>query len=559
MTTSPTASVPARGAGLAGVLEIARRRRVLAIVPFLLVLAAAASLAFFLPGLWTARSLIMVDRPQVPESMVKSTVVSDLEGQLISMSQEIMSRPRLAAIIQRYNLYARVRQSFGMDEAVERMRKDIKLEIQGDPERRRGREPRTMMFSVAYSTSNPRIAMDVTNQLTALYVEENVKFREKMTAGTSEFLERQLGEARAKLQQQEQRIAAYKEQHMGELPEQREANFRALERLQQQLTMAYENNRRASERRQLITQSLADIDQSVGLATAGGGVAGPDVTPQAAAAARLNLLKQELVQMQSTYNEKYPDVVALKEQIRALEARIAQDAPAASPAPAPTRPKGGRELKAAPQNPYIVNLMQQLDQATVESKASTDEIRGLNTQIAMYQRRIENTPRREQELSLITRDYETTRDLFRSLLSKREEAGIAADLEAKNKGERFRIIEGAGMPERPTGPNRLRLLMVGMVLALAAAAVAVVLAEQVDTSYRTVDEVRASVPVPVLSTIPKITTERDHRRTTRQRRWTTAAVAVGLFVVVGSSFVLAHNNDALVALLTPSDRSAAGR
>src|SRR5437016_5308263 len=173
MTTSPTASVPARGAGLAGVLET------------------AASLAFCLPGLWPARSLIMVDRPQVPESMVKSTVVSDLEGQLISMSQEIMSRPRLAAIIQRYNLYARVRQSFGMDEAVERMRKDSKLEIQDDPDRRRGREPRTMMFSVAYSTSNPRIAMDVTNQLTALYVEENVKFREKMTAGTSEFLERQ--------------------------------------------------------------------------------------------------------------------------------------------------------------------------------------------------------------------------------------------------------------------------------------------------------------------------------------------------------------------------------
>src|SRR5262245_56081049 len=558
MTTSPTAPVPARGAGLAGVLEIARRRRFLAVVPFLLVLAAAASLAFFLPGLWTARSLIMVDRPQVPESMVKSTVVSDLEGQLISMSQEIMSRPRLAAIMQRYNLYPRVRQRFGMDEAVERMRKDIKLEIQGDPERRRGREPRTMMFSVAYSTSNPRIAMDVTNQLTALYVEENVKFREKMTAGTSEFLERQLGEARAKLQQQEQRIAAYKEQHMGELPEQREANFRALERLQQQLTMAHENNRRANERRQLITQSLADIDQSVGLATAGG-VAGPDVSPQAAAAARLNLLKQELVQMQSTYNDKYPDVVALKDQIRALEAKIAQDAPAASPAPTPTRPKAGRELKAAPQNAYIVSLMQQLDQATVESKASTDEIRGLNNQIAMYQRRIEHTPRREQELSPITRDYETTRDLFRSLLTKREEAGIAADLEAKNKGERFKIIEGASLPDRPTGPNRLRLLMVGLVLALAAGAVAVVLAEQVDTSYRTVDEVRTSVPVPVLSTIPKITTERDRRRTTRQRRWAAAAVAVGLFVVVGSSFVVAHNNDALVALLTPSDRPAAGR
>src|SRR5262245_2988942 len=261
MTTSPTAPVPARGAGLAGVLEIARRRRFLAVVPFLLVLAAAASLAFFLPGLWTARSLIMVDRPQVPESMVKSTVVSDLEGQLISMSQEIMSRSRLAAIIQRYNLYPRVRQSRGMDDAVDRMRKDIKLEIQGDPERRRGREPRTVMFSVAYGTSDPRVAMDVTNQLTGLYVEKAVKFRGQVSAGTADFLDRQLGEARTKLQQQEQKSAAYKEQHIGELPEQREANFRAPERLQQQRTMAYENNRRASERRQLITQSLADIDQ----------------------------------------------------------------------------------------------------------------------------------------------------------------------------------------------------------------------------------------------------------------------------------------------------------
>src|SRR5262249_13872707 len=189
---------------------------------------------------------------------------------------------------------------------VDRMRKDIKLEIQGDPERRRTREPRTMMFAVSYGSNDPRVAMNVTNQLADLYIEENAKYREKVATGTSEFLERQLGEVRGKLQQQEQRIAAYKAQHMGELPEQPEPNFRALERLQQQLTLAYENNRRANERRQLITQSLADMDQSVGLATAGGGGVSPDVSPQAAAAARLNLLKQELVQMQSTYSDKYP-------------------------------------------------------------------------------------------------------------------------------------------------------------------------------------------------------------------------------------------------------------
>src|SRR2546428_13567038 len=109
MTTSPTASVPARGAGLAGVLEIARRRRLLAVVPFLFVLAGAASLASFLPGLWTARSLIMVDRPQVPESMGKSTVASDLEGHLISVGQDVLTRPPLAARIQHQNICPRKR------------------------------------------------------------------------------------------------------------------------------------------------------------------------------------------------------------------------------------------------------------------------------------------------------------------------------------------------------------------------------------------------------------------------------------------------------------------
>jgi uncharacterized protein involved in exopolysaccharide biosynthesis len=260
--------------------------------------------------------------------------------------------------------------------------------------------------------------------------------------------------------------------------------------------------------------------------------------------------------MQSRYSDRYPDVVALKDQIAALEQRVAAEAAATAPPSAARRP--GPELRPAPQNPYVVSLMQQLDQANVEAKATAEEIGALNRQIAVYQRRIENTPRREQELALIARDHESTRELFRSLLGKREEAAIAADLEHRQKGEHFRIIEPAGMPERPAGPNRMRLLLLGLVLAVGASVAAVVLAEQVDTSYRTVDEVRASVPVPVLSTIPRITTEQDRARQLRQRRLATAAVAAGLLVVVGSSFAVARHNDALVALLTPSDGSAAG-
>jgi hypothetical protein len=160
------------------------------------------------------------------------------------------------------------------------------------------------------------------------------------------------------------------------------------------------------------------------------------------------------------------------------------------------------------------------------------------------------TPKREQELALITRDYETTRDMFRSLLAKRGEADVAADLEQRQKGDTFRVIEPATLPDRPAGPNRIRLLLVGLALALGAAGVAVILAEQVDTSYRRADEVRAA-GVPVLSTIPRIVTEADRLGALRQRRLAVVAVTAGLMLVVGTSFVVAHNNQSLVSVLTP--------
>jgi polysaccharide chain length determinant protein (PEP-CTERM system associated) len=546
-TMQPTPPDAGRGVGLAMILDVVRRRRVLALLPFLFVLTAAASFALFLPGLWTARAVILVDRQQIPESFVKSTVTGDLESQLLTLSQEILSRPRLARIVEELDLYPRLRATRSPDEVVERMRRDIRLDFQGED--RRGRGPvKTLAFTVAYSAPDPRTAMLVANKLADLYVEENMRYREKQAVGTSEFLEVQLAEVRARLQNQEKRIAEYKEQHMGELPEQREANLRTLERLQQQLLLAHENNRRANERRQLITRALAEIDQSSGVASSAS--SGPQVSPAEALAARLALLRQEAVEAEARQGPRSPEVAHLRQQILGLEGRLAAEAPA--PAPRPAR-REGRELRVAPQNPYVMSLMQQLDQANVEAKTTAEEITAFNRAIAGYQRRIENTPRREQELALTTRDYETTRELFRSLLSKRGEAEIAADLEQRQKGERFRTIEPATMPDSPAGPNRLRLLLLGLVLALGTSALAVVLAEQVDTSYRTVDELRASLPIPALWAIPRIATERDRARRAGRRRLATAGVALGLLAVVGSSFAVAHRNDALVALLTPAD------
>jgi polysaccharide chain length determinant protein (PEP-CTERM system associated) len=546
-----------RGLGLSAVLEVVRRRRVLAILPCLFVLAAVASMAVFLPSLWTAKATVLVNRQEMPEALVRSTVNTDPEARLLTLTYETLDTPRLTKIIQDNNLYPALRRSKPAAEVVERMRKDIKIDIPEERERR-GRESRSLVFTVGYTATDPAVAARVTNTLASLFSEENRRLREQSAVGATEFFETQLKELRTRLAGQEQRITAYKEQHLGELPEQREVNVRALERLQQQLQLAHENNRRASERRQMITQSLNDLDLATAMAGSGNTGLSANFAPGETAAARLSILRNELAAMQTTYSDKYPDVIQMKEQIRLLERRVSEEEKKVAAAAASPKTAGGaapsrqtRDLRLAVQNPYVLSLMQQLDQAAVEAKASSDEIGNVNRQLAVYQRRLEMTPKREQELALITRDYESTRELFRSLLAKRGEADVAADLEQRQKGETFRVIEPATLPERPTGPNRIRLLLVGVALALGAAGVAVILAEQVDTSYRRAEEVRTTAGVPVLSTIPRIVTEADRLSTLRHRRLAAAAVAGGLLLVVGTSFVVAHDNQSLVSVLTP--------
>jgi polysaccharide chain length determinant protein (PEP-CTERM system associated) len=550
MPTPPTAyDETAKGPGLSGLLEIVRRRRVLAVLPFLFVLTAAVSLAVFLPSLWTARSLVLVNRQAIPERYVTPTVQADIEARLLTLSQEILTPERLTQIARQYGLYRNARST---DDLVDRMRKDIRIELM-DQREQRGRESRSFLFTVSYTAANPVVAARVANTLSSLYIEENGRQREQAAASTSEFLGTQLRDLREKLQVQERQITAYKEKNLGELPEQKDVNLRTLERLQQQLQLAHENNRRATERRQMLTNALGEIDTTVS-STASPSAAGPSVTPADTAAARLNLLRQELAMTQTRFSDRYPDVVQLKEQIRVLEAKVEAEKQAAAALPkAVAGPKRvGRDLRVPPENAYVASLMTQLDQATVEAKTSAEEIRGINGQIAFYTRRLENTPKHEQELAILTRDYDTSKELFKSLLTKRGEADMASELELRQKGENFRVIEPARLPERPAGPNRFRLLLVGLALAIGASGAAVVLAEQVDTSFRRVDEIRSTLPLPVLSAIPRITTEQDRVRTLRQRRWATAAVGFGLVVVAGTSFVIAHDNQGLVTLLTPS-------
>jgi polysaccharide chain length determinant protein (PEP-CTERM system associated) len=555
-TTTPSAPPDASGSlGLTYLLTVLRHRRTLAVLPLALVLAAAISLAMFLPNLWSAKAVIRVDRQRIAESLVKSAVAGDLERQLLSLSQEIMSRTRLHQIITDHRLYPNLEHR--PNAAVERMRRDITLDVIGGEERSRARDDlRLVAFSIAYRALDPAVAVTVANRLAELYVEENMHAREAQAARSSEFLDMQMAEVRQQLQEQERRVAEYKERHLGELPEQRDTNLRTLERLQQQLQFAQENQRRANERRQLLARTLSEIDQTSSRPPPA--PAEPDISLDRAGAGRLILLRRELEDTLRTRGEQHPQVASLQAQIAALETRKAPEAPAALPRQQPTTSEGNPR-RPAPDNPYVVSLMQQLSQANVETKALGEDIAALHGQIATVQRRLENTPRRERELAQLTQDHDALRELFRSLATKRSEAGMTADLEQRQKGETFRIIETAAPPEAPIGPNRLRLILFGLAVGLALSAVAVIAAEQLDSSYRSADEVRSTLAVPVLSSIPRIVTDADRNRQAWRRLYATAAVAGSLALVVATAFVMARDNEGLATMLSPKTPLAAKR
>jgi len=261
-----------------------------------------------------------------------------------------------------------------------------------------------------------------------------------------------------------------------------------------------------------------------------------------------------MTKLRSQFSEKYPDVVLLAAEVAALEREVADGKsrdtkPVETPAGKPAAPK------ATSLTPYVLRLKEALNEVEAEVKILKGEERRLRDGIATYQARVENVPRREQEFRELSRDYESTRELYQSLMKRSEEAQLAESMEQRQKGEQFRVLDPAVAKPKPAAPDRFRLLVMALVGSLGLAVGAVVLAEKVDTSFHTVDDLRAFSPVPVLVSIPRIMTPADLRRRRWHMRLATSAAFVGLVVIVGIAYFAANGNEQLVSLLGRSGGS----
>jgi polysaccharide chain length determinant protein (PEP-CTERM system associated) len=524
-----------QGGGIDAALDLWRRRRWLATFIFAIVFTAVTSVAVFLPDVYESIATILVERQQVPEAFVQATVTSGIDLRLQTITQQVLSRSRLEGLIDRFGLYADVLQRVSLEEVVETMRKDIVIEQKGK-QQNRGKDDSAVAFTISYKGRDPQQVAQVTNTIASFYIDENLKVREQQAAGTAQFLGAQLTEVKQKLEEQEKRLSHFKERYMGELPEQLSANLAVLERLNAQLRLNNEKLAKTTEQRVALGQQLAELE---GLKSPGKTrtAALPDAQPEPDVL-RLEKLQQDLASLRARYNENYPDIIWLKSVIAALEQQPA----------APNSLKKSSQITESPLNPYVQQLKKEFGILDAEIKALRIEEQNLLSSVHLYQQRVESTPRRDQELQLLLRDYDTAKSRYQSLLKRDEEAKLAESLEQRQKGEQFRLLEPALPGKKPIGPKRGKLILMGLIVALGLAGGTIILIEQLHPSFHTASALGAFTQVPVLVSLPFVITKVD----TRRRMWwfgvTALSTILSLGLIVGSSYVAIKQPAALAAL-----------
>ena len=492
-------------------IDMAIRRKWWIIIPFLIVVLGGMFYALKAPRIYQAETLILVEPPKVPSEYVRPIVSGNVEDRLQTITQQVTSRTNLEKIIRQFNLYDIPGKHLFMDDKVAIFRKMITVDVS-----HRGRRSEASAFSISFRGRDPKIVAEVTNTLASNFITQNLKIREAEAVGTSSFLANELNSVKKRLRQKEEELKKYRMKYMGGLPEQLQTNLSILERLQAQLDQYNENLRNAEDRKILLQQQIADARANASTQTA---TAGPTSSTQRD---ELQRLKDELAVLESKYTEDHPDVIRLKKTISKMEAarpRVAESAPSRSDSEPP-----GMNIDQT--------LKRQLEETDLEINRLKGEIANLNAQIKTYQKRVEDTPKREQELLALNRDYENLKELYNSLLSRKLEAEIAVSLEKKQKGEQFRILDPAKVPSRPIKPDMRKIALMTLVLSLGLGGGLAYLVEMMDTSFKDPDEVEEVLKLPVLLTLPIRYTERELKRMKLRKILAYASVSIGFVASV---------------------------
>jgi polysaccharide chain length determinant protein (PEP-CTERM system associated) len=434
-----------------------------------------------LPNMYRATTTILVDPQKIPERYVASTVTSDPNERLNMLTQQVLSGTKLQEIIEQFKLYKDLRKKRSREEVLDFVRGKIKIELKQGSERGLG------SFTLTYEDRSPEIAAEVANQLAGSFIDWNLKAREQQALGTRQFLANELDEAKQNLKQQENQLQAYRVQHLGEMPDEVTGNLQALSRLQVELQANVDHLNRLDEERILLTQIRNPETRDPSL-----------LTERDRLQLEKSRLESELWQLKRQYTESYPDVVAAAQQLAHVKAQLEAF---------PDTP-GTQNHTIDPNTQVRLGI---IDKEMQRLKQQHATIQG---QISSYQAKVDAVPLLETQLAELTRNYETSKQNYQSLLDKTFSAEMAEDLERRQEAERFTILDKARIPEKPFKPKRLPMMAAMVLFSFAISAGAAIAIELATSSMKSEADLRKLVPsrVPILATIPPIASQSDHAR-----------------------------------------------
>lgn len=513
-------------------LAIVWRRKWWVIVPFVLATAATVLVSRSLPNRYRSETLMLVVPQRVPESYVRATVTTRLEDRLRSIQQQILSRTTLEQIIRDADLYPELRKRLPMEDVVELMRADVKVEtVRGDA------------FRVTFTSESPKKAMEVAARLSSAFVAESKTDRKALATSTTEFLQSQLEDSKRRLVEAEKRKAEFQRLHAGALPSEQASNLTVLHNLELQVQALLDSINRDRDRRLFLERALADFEAEAPAPPAAAAVSAPADPAGGVAGAtpadQLEAARKTLRSLEVRLKPEHPDVVFMKRVIRDLEAKVAAEASAGSENRAakqgesPARTRTPEELAVQRR---IQETRQELANVEVQLASKGEEEKRLRGRIAALQARVSATPGLEAEYTSITRDYETLQSGYATLLGKHEDAKAAAALEDLQIGEQFKLLDPARLPESPFSPNRFLINLMGALAGLGVGLGLVGFIEYRDNTLKTEEDVLLVLSIPVLAAIPPIETSHDRARQKRRRMIGLAGSAA--LLILGSAVVV---------------------
>lgn len=512
--------------------DVVRRRHWLILVTVFLCWFFVWGIGWLIPPTYVSQAEIIVEQQQVPEDFVTPNVQTSADQQLQTMTQQILSRTRLQSIIDQYHLYAHqgpIMALFESGDHVDRMRKDIKIELVESPDATQKQQ--LTAFKISYGARTPEVASAIVAQLANFFINQNMITQQERSQSTTSFLASQLADAKAKLTEQEQAVQAFKAQHLGELPDQLQSNLQILSGLQAQLANVQASESQADQQKLYLESLVQQYQEAQSTLDAGGDAISPPALDK-----KLSDLRADLAAERAQYTDNYPDVIALKDQIQKTEAlkkqiddQIAQNKKNGKE-PEPADPVGANELQNGAPTP-IMQIQSQLKANRVQIQNEQRAEKELQARIGQYQARLNLTPVTEQQLAQVSRGYEEAKTNYASLLQKQNASQLATNLEQNQQGEKFTLVDPASTPSAPSWPNHVLVSLGGLAFGVVLAAGLVILLEVVRPKIRQEKDLEGLVPVRVLVGIPHISTIVEQERR-MARRWMERAVALAIVLVM---------------------------